>query len=123
MKVENVADDGIQREVEGGDHRFLLQLYHRGQHPPVEPAAQDRGRRQDLPGRVVERLRASRQGLDEGLGSGGAPDPSEVHPLATEAASSSSTRPQPGHRDLVPVHRRPRDDARRRAEPPVTATT
>jgi hypothetical protein len=62
-EVENVADDGIQREVEGDDHRFLLQLHHRGQRPPVEPAAQDRGRRQDLPGRVVQRC-ASRQGLD-----------------------------------------------------------
>ena len=75
MKAENVADNGIQRKIEGGDHRLLhlLQLYHRGQHPPVEPAARDRGRRQDLPGRVVDRRR--------------------------------------------------RDDARRRAEPPVTATT
>jgi hypothetical protein len=123
MKVENVADDGIQREVEGGDHRWLLQLCHRGQHPPVEPAAWDRGRRQDLPGRVVERLPASRQRLDEGLGSGGAPYLSEVHRLATEAASSSWTRSQPGHRELVRVDRRRRDHARRRAEPPVTATT
>ena len=72
MKAENVADNGIQRKIEGGDRRRLL-LYHRGQHPPVEPAARDRGRRQDLPGRVVDRRR--------------------------------------------------RDDARRRAEPPVTATT
>jgi hypothetical protein len=54
------------------------------QQPPVELVAHDRGRRQDLPGRVVERLRASREGLDEGQGSGGAPDPSEVHPLFTE---------------------------------------
>jgi hypothetical protein len=30
-EVENVADDGIQREVEGDDHRFLPQLHHRGQ--------------------------------------------------------------------------------------------
>jgi hypothetical protein len=39
----------------------------------------------------------------------------------TQGALGSSTRPQPGHRDLVPVHRRHRDDTRRRAEPPVTA--
>jgi hypothetical protein len=100
MKVENVADDGIQREVEGGDHRFLLQLYRRGQHRPVEPAAQERGRRQDLPGRVVERLRASRQGLDEGLGSGGAPDPVRGPPTRhrggqqhLDQASTRTSRP------------------------------
>lgn len=73
VKVENVADNGNQREVEGGDHRFPLQPDHRGQQPPVEPAAQDRGRRQDLPGRVIQRLRPSSQGLDQVRGSGGAP--------------------------------------------------
>ena len=35
MKAENVADNGIQRQIEGGDRR----------------------RRQDLPGRVVDRRR------------------------------------------------------------------
>jgi hypothetical protein len=49
-------------------HRFPLQLDHRGQRPPVDPAAQDRGRRQGLPGRVVRRLRASPQGLHPGRG-------------------------------------------------------
>ena len=68
VKVENVADDGSQREVEGGDHRFPLRLDHRGQQPPVDPAAQDRGRRQDLPGRLVQRRRPSPQGLDQGRG-------------------------------------------------------
>jgi hypothetical protein len=50
-------------------------------------------------------------------GGGGGPDPSEVHPLANEAASRPLDQPPPGHRYRVPVHRR-RDDARRRAEPP-----
>jgi hypothetical protein len=63
VKVENVADDAIQREVEGGDHRVPFQPDHRGQQPPVDPAAQDRGRRRDLPGRVVQRLPASPPGL------------------------------------------------------------
>ena len=112
-----MADDGIQREVEGGDHRLLLRLDHRGQQPPVDPAARDRGRRQDLSGRVVERLRQSPQGLHPRRGGGGTPDPSEVHPLATEAASNSSTRPHPARRDLIPVHCRG-DGARGRAEPP-----
>jgi hypothetical protein len=43
--VENAADDGIQREAEDDDHRFLPQLHHRCQRSPVEPAAQDRGLR------------------------------------------------------------------------------
>jgi hypothetical protein len=117
VKVENVADDDSQREVEGGDHRFVLEFDHRGQPPPVDPAAQDRGRRQDLPGRVVQRLRASPQGLDQGRGPRRRARPIRGPPARPEAASSSWPRPQPGHRDRVPVHRR-RDDARRRAEPP-----
>jgi hypothetical protein len=62
-EVENVADDGIQREVEGDDHRFPPPTPPSRPRSPVEPAAQDRGRRQDLPGRVVQRC-ASRHGLD-----------------------------------------------------------
>jgi hypothetical protein len=92
VKVENVADDDSQRQVEGGDQRLLLQPDHRGQPPPVDPAAQDRGRRQDLPGRVVQRRHPSAQGSTQDGGGDGAPNPSEVHPLATEAASS----PRPG---------------------------
>src|SRR4029453_16768980 len=68
VKVENVADDDSQREVEGGDHRFPLEFDHGGQPPPVDPAAQDRGRRRDLPGRGVPRPRSSPQGLDQGGG-------------------------------------------------------
>jgi hypothetical protein len=37
VKGENVADDGSQWKVEGGDHRLLLQLDPRSQQPPVEP--------------------------------------------------------------------------------------
>jgi hypothetical protein len=118
VKVENVADDDSQREVEGGDHRLLLQPDHRGQPPPVDPAAQDRGRRQDLPGRVVLRRRPSPQGLRPGRGRRRRAQPIRGPPPRPEAASSSSTRPHPGHRGRVPVHRRG-DGARRRAEPPA----
>ena len=119
VKVENVADDGIQREVEGGDHRLLLRLDHRGQQPPLDPAARDRGRRQDLSGRVVERLRQSPQGLHTRRGRGRHARPIRGPPPRHRGGQQPSTRPQPGHRDLIPVHRRRRDDARRRAEPPA----
>jgi hypothetical protein len=92
VKVENVADDGIQREVEGGDHRLLLQSDHRGQPPPVEPAAQDRGRHQDLPGRVVQRRRPSAQGLHPGRGRRRRARAVRGPPPRPEAASS----PRPG---------------------------
>jgi hypothetical protein len=121
MKVENVADDGIQREVEGGDHRFLLQPDHRGQQPPVEPAAQDRGRRQDLPGRVVQRLGVT-SGSRQRTGAAAARPTRPRSFRSPRGGQQRLDRPQPGHRDLVPVHRCRRDDARRRAEPPVTAT-
>jgi hypothetical protein len=120
VKVENVADDGTQREVEGGDHRLPLQPDHRGQRPPVDPTAQDRGRRRDLPGRVVQRLRPSPQGLHTGRGRGRCARPIRGPPTRPRRRPPA---PRPGRNQdiatLFPVHRRHRDDARRRAEPPA----
>ena len=100
VKVENVADDGSSgRSSAGGDHRLPLQLDHRGQQPPVDPAAQDRGRRRDLPGRLVQRRRPSPQGLDQGRGPRRCARPIRGPPARPEAASSFSTRPHPGRRD------------------------
>jgi hypothetical protein len=111
VKVENVADNGRQREVEGGDHRLLLRLDHRGQQPPVEPG----GPGPRPPPRPGGPCRPAPAPVTQGLGQGRGPRrrarPIRGPPLATEAATSSSTRPQPGHCDLVLVHRRG-DDAR-----------
>lgn len=76
VKVENVADNGVSRQIEGGDHRLLLRLDYRGQWPPVDPAAQDRGRRQDLPDRTVSSsacLRHLRASTQDGDGGGARP--------------------------------------------------
>ena len=79
-----------QREVEGGDHRFPLHPDHRGQRLPVDPAAQDRGGRQDLLGRVVQRLRPSSQGLDQAAAA------CPTHPRSTRSPPRRSAAPRPG---------------------------
>jgi hypothetical protein len=115
VKVENVADDGIQWEVEGGDHRLLLRLDHGGQSPPVTRwprTAAAAGTWWAVSSSTSARHR--RASTQDGAAAG---PTSEVHPLANEAASRPLDQPPPGHRYRVPVHRR-RDDARRRAEPP-----
>jgi hypothetical protein len=115
VKVENVADDGIQWEVEGGDHRLLLRLDHGGQSPPVDPAAQDRGRRRDLPGRVVQHLRPSPQGLHTGRGGGG---PDIRGPPARQRGGQQAPRPATARTSLPCSCPSPS----RRRSPPCRAT-
>jgi hypothetical protein len=118
VKVKNMADESIQREVEGGDHRLPLRLDHRGQPPPVDPAAQDR-RRRDPPGPGVQRLGPSPQGLHPGRAAAARP----TDPRSTPSPPRRPPAPRPGRHQaiasLFPVYRRGRDDARRRAEPPA----
>jgi hypothetical protein len=92
VKVENMADDGIQREVEGGDHRLLLRLDHRGQQPPLDPAPGTAAAARTCRAVSSSAYASHRRACTQDGGGGGTPDPSEVHPLATEAASS----PRPG---------------------------
>jgi hypothetical protein len=82
VKGENVADDGSQWEVEGGDHRVPFQLDHRGQPPPFDAGPRTAAAAGTWWAVSSGACACHRRASIQDGGGGGASDPCEVRPLA-----------------------------------------